>query len=130
VLGDDKFVGGEIKTLIAFVIGTISKKNTSSGPGCQFVSNFGREIGIAGATEHAQVLIGGGDSMEGDVWTSRADRLGGEMVQHIYGGVEPFYPVASQNRSLKVQGVHHIINGAKNALGFTVLRRSVWIRHP
>jgi hypothetical protein len=43
--------------------------------------------------------------------------------------VEPFYPVASQNRSLKEQGAQHIINGAKDALDFTVLWRSVWTRH-
>jgi hypothetical protein len=53
--------------------------------------------------------------MEGDVSTGRADRLGGETVQQICGSVEPFYPVVSQNR----------INGTENALGFTVLRRSV-----
>jgi hypothetical protein len=41
------------------------------------VNGFGREIRIAGTTEHVQVLIGGGDSMEGKVWTSHADCLGG-----------------------------------------------------
>jgi hypothetical protein len=45
------------------------------------VSGFGGENRIAGATEQAQVLIGGGDSMEGEVWTGCADRLGGEAVQ-------------------------------------------------
>jgi hypothetical protein len=45
------------------------------------VSNFGEEIRIAGTAEHAQVLIGGGDSMDGEVWTSCADCLGGEVVQ-------------------------------------------------
>jgi hypothetical protein len=65
------------------------------------VSDFGREIRIVGATEHAHVLIRGGDSMEGEVYTGRANRLGGEAVQQICGGVEPFYPVSSQNRSLK-----------------------------
>jgi hypothetical protein len=44
--------------------------------------------------------------------------------------VEPFYPVVSQNRSLKEQGAQHIINGTKDALDFTVLWRSVWTRHP
>jgi hypothetical protein len=44
--------------------------------------------------------------------------------------VEPFYPVVSQNRSLKKQGTHHIIDGANNAFGFTVLWRSVGTRHP
>jgi hypothetical protein len=94
------------------------------------VSGFGGEIRIAGTTEHTQVLIGGADSMEGEVWTVRTDRLGGEAVQQICGGVEPFYPVASRNRSLKKQGTQHIIDGAKDALGFTVLWRSVGTRHP
>jgi hypothetical protein len=93
------------------------------------VSGFGGEIRIAGTTEHAQVLIGGGDSMEGEVWTGRTDRLGGEMIQQICGGVEPFYPVANRNRSMKEQGTQHIIDGAKDAFDFTVLRRSVGTRH-
>jgi hypothetical protein len=76
------------------------------------------------------VLIGGGDSVVGDIWISCTDCLGGEAVQQIYGGVEPFYPVMSWNIILKEQRVHHIINGVKNALNFTVLRRSVWIIHP
>jgi hypothetical protein len=45
---------------------------------------------IADTNEHVQVLIGRGDSMEGEVWTGRADRSGGEVVQQICGGVEPF----------------------------------------
>jgi hypothetical protein len=101
VSGDDNVVGGEIKTPITFMVSGVSEENTSGGPGCQFVSGFGGEIRVAGTTEHAQVLIGGGNSMEGKVWTGRADRLGGEAVQQICGGVEPFYPVASRNRSLK-----------------------------
>jgi hypothetical protein len=76
------------------------------------------------------VLIGGGDSIEDEVWAGRVDRLGGEAVQQIFGCVEPFYPVVSQNRSLKIQGTQHIIDGAEDVLGFTVLWRSVGIRHP
>jgi hypothetical protein len=55
--GDNDVVGGKIKTLVAFMINRVSEENTSGGPGCQFMSGFGGEIGIAGATEHAQVLI-------------------------------------------------------------------------
>jgi hypothetical protein len=130
VSGDDNVVGGEIKTPITFVVSGVSEENTSSGPGCQFVSGFGGEIRIAGTIEHAQVLIGEGDSMEGEVWTGCADRLGGEAVQQICGSVEPFYPVASRNRSLKKQGTRHIIDGVNDAFNFTVLRRSVGTRHP
>jgi hypothetical protein len=130
VLGDDDVVGGEIKTPVTFMVSGVYEKNISGGTGCQFVSGFDEENRIASTTEHAQMLIGGGDSMEGEVWTGHDDRLGGEAVQQICGGVERFYPVVSQNRSLKKQGTQHIIDGVKDALGFTVLRRSVGIRHP
>jgi hypothetical protein len=79
--GDDDIVGGEIETPVAFMVSGLSEENTSGGPGCQFVSGFGEEIRIAGATKHAQVLIGGGDSMESEVWTVRTDHLSGEAVQ-------------------------------------------------
>jgi hypothetical protein len=98
---DGDVVGGEIETPVAFVISGVSEENTYGELGSQFVSVFGGEIRIAGATEHTQVLIGGGDSVEGEVWTSHADHLGGEVVQQICGNVEPFYPVASQDRSLQ-----------------------------
>jgi hypothetical protein len=92
---DNDIFGGEIKTPTTFVVSGVSGENTSGGSECQFVSGFGGEIRIAGTIEHAQVLIGGGDSMEGEVWAGRADHLGGEVVQQICGIVEPFYPVAS-----------------------------------
>jgi hypothetical protein len=76
VSGDDDIVGGEIKTPVTFVVSEVSEENTSGGAGCHFVSGFGREIRIAGTIEHVQ-------------------------VKQICDGVEPFYPVASQNRSLK-----------------------------
>jgi transketolase N-terminal domain/subunit len=81
VSGDNAVIGDEIKTPITFVISRVSKKNTSGGLGCQFMSGIGRKIQTAGTTEHTQVLIGGGDSMEGEVWTGSANRLGGEVVQ-------------------------------------------------
>jgi dihydrofolate reductase len=130
MLRDDDFVGGEIKTPVTFVVSSVSKENTSGRPRCQFVGGFDGEIRIAGTTEHVQVLIGGGNSMGGEVWAGHADRLGGEAVQQICGGVEPFYPVASWNRSMKKQGAQHIIDGVEDALDFTVLWRSVGTIHP
>jgi hypothetical protein len=94
------------------------------------VGGFGEEISIASTTEHVQVLIGGGHSMEGEVWARHANCLGGNVVQQICSGVDPFYSVASWNRNLKKQGAQYIINGVEDALGFTILRRSVQIRHP
>jgi hypothetical protein len=79
--GDDNVVGGEIETQVAFVIGGVSEENTYGGPRCQFVSIFGGDIGIAGTTKHTQVLIGGGDTLKGEVWRGCADQFCGLVVQ-------------------------------------------------
>jgi hypothetical protein len=50
---DDDVVGGEIKTLVTFVVSGVSEENTFGGLRCQFVSGFDREIRIAGTTKHA-----------------------------------------------------------------------------
>jgi hypothetical protein len=81
----------EIETLIAFVISKVSEEDTSSGPGCQFMRCLGGEVGIVGTTEHPQVLIRGGDTMESDIGVGFTDRLAGKMVQQICGSVEPSY---------------------------------------
>jgi hypothetical protein len=78
---DDNIGGGEIKTPVTFVVSRVSEENASDRSGCQFVSAFDGEIRIADTSKHVQVLIGGGDSMEGEVWTGRTDRLGGEAIQ-------------------------------------------------
>jgi hypothetical protein len=127
---DDDVIGGEIETPIAFVIGRVSEEDTSGESGCQFMRCLGGEVGIAGATKHSQVLIGGGDTVESDIGAGCADHFAGKMVQQICGSVEPFYPVASRKRTLKEQGVNHVINGAKSTLDFTILRRSVGAGHP
>jgi hypothetical protein len=127
---DDDVIDGEIETPIAFVIGRVSEEDTSGGPGCQFMRCLGGEVGIAGATKHSQVLIGGGDTVESDIGVGCADRFAGKTVQYICGSVEPFYPVASRGKSLKEQGANHVINGAESTLGFTILRRSIGAGHP
>jgi hypothetical protein len=48
---DDDVIGGEIETLIVFVIDKIFEEGTSSGPGCQFIRCLGREVRIVGASE-------------------------------------------------------------------------------
>jgi hypothetical protein len=78
--GDDDVIGGEIETPIAFVIGRVSEEDTFGGPGCQFMRCLGGEVGIAGATRHSQVLIGGGDTVKSDIGAGCVDRFAGKTV--------------------------------------------------
>jgi hypothetical protein len=112
------------------VIGRVSEEDTSIGLGCQFMRCLDGEVGIAGATELPQVLIGGGDTMESDIGVGFMDRLAGKMLQQIRGNVELIYPAANWERSLKEQGANHVIYGVKSTLDFTVVRRSVGAGHP
>jgi hypothetical protein len=127
--GDDNVIGGEIKTPIAFVIGRVSEDGTSGERGYQFMRCFYREVGIAGATEHPQVLIGGGDTVESNIREGFADYLAGKILQQIRGSVELIYLVANWERSLKEQEMNHIIYGVKSTLSFTVLQRGVGVGH-
>jgi hypothetical protein len=97
--------------------------------GGQFMDNLCGVVGIAKTAEHVQVLIQGCDVIKSNIRAGDADRLAREAIQQVRSGVEPFYPIASWHRGLKQQRTYHIIDGAKSTLGFTVLRRGVWVGH-
>jgi hypothetical protein len=80
MLGDDDVIGGEIETSIAFVISRVSEEGTSGGLGCEFMRCLCREVGIASAIEHPQVLIGGGNTVESDIGAKFMDCLAGKTV--------------------------------------------------
>ena len=50
-------------------------------------------------------------------------------VEEIGGGMKRLNPIDGWQAALKKQGAHNIINGAKSALGFTVLLRGILARH-
>jgi hypothetical protein len=79
-LEDDDVIDGEIETPIAFVIGRVSKEDTSGGPGCQFIRCLGREVGIAGTTKRLQLLIEGGDTVDNDIGEGFIDHLARNSV--------------------------------------------------
>jgi hypothetical protein len=78
--GDDDVVDGEIETPITFVISGVSKEDTLSGPGGQFVGSLCGEVGIANIAKHTQVLIRGCDTVKSDIWAGDADGLAREAI--------------------------------------------------
>ena len=56
--------------------------------------------------------------------------FGREDVQHVCCGVKGLNPIGWRHAGLKQQGASSIIDGTNYALGFTILRRGVWARHP
>jgi hypothetical protein len=54
----------------------------------------GGDVRITSTTEDAEVLVQGCRAKESDMRACNTDRLRGETVQQIHGGVEPLNPIA------------------------------------
>jgi hypothetical protein len=56
----------------------------------------GGDVRITCTTEDAEMLVRGCRAKESDIRTGSTDRLRGETVQQIHGGVEPLSPIAPE----------------------------------
>ena len=107
------------------MIGGVSKKDTPSRASGKLMRGCGGEVGVTGAPKHAEMLVRGRGSEEGEVGGGSTDGLRGKAVQEVGGGVKSLSPVAGWKGSLEQQGAHHIVGGADHALGLAVLGGSV-----
>jgi hypothetical protein len=87
-----------------------------------------RSVRVAGTTEHAKVVIGGGCAVQCKVGSRVAHRLGGKTVDKVGGGVQGLCPVAGRERRLEEKAANHIGGGANHAFGPAVLGRGVRAR--
>jgi hypothetical protein len=64
-----------------------------------------RSVRIAGTTEHAKVVVGGGCVVQCEVRSRVAHRLGGKTVYKVGGGVQGLCPVAGRERTPGREGI-------------------------
>jgi hypothetical protein len=83
---------------------------------------------MAGTTEHAKVVVGGGCVVQGEVGSRVAHHLQGKTVEEVCGDVQGLCPVAGEERSLEEKAANHISGGANHAFGPTFLSRGVGTR--
>jgi hypothetical protein len=88
----------------------------------------GRSVKIAGTTEHAKMVIGGGCVVQGEVGSRVAHRLRQKTVEEVCSGVQGLCPVAGRESCLEEKAANHIGGGANRAFGPTVLGRGVGAR--
>ena len=72
----------------------VTEEEAASGAERWLRGSSGRSVGIAGTTEHAKVIIGGGCVVHSKVGSGVAHRLRGKAVEEMCGGVQGLYPVA------------------------------------
>jgi hypothetical protein len=81
--------------VIAFVIGRVAQEDTSGGSRGELMGRGGGDVRIICTTKDAEVLVRGCGAKESNMRAGSTDRLRGETVQQIHGGVEPLNPIAS-----------------------------------
>jgi hypothetical protein len=125
VTRDDDAMGGEVKTAIPLVVRRVAKEEVVSGVWRQLMRSNSRSVGIAGTTEHTDVVIGGGCAIQGDVWGGVAHHLRWEAVEEVGCGVQGLFLVAGRERHLEQKVADHVSGGANHAFGPVVLGRGV-----
>jgi len=98
---DDDSIGRKIKTLVAFVIGRITKKNTQDRPRCKFVGRGSGNVGITTTPKNPKMVIGGRMTKEGLIWCRKLKSGCGVTIEEISGGVEGLNPIGRRKMGLK-----------------------------
>jgi hypothetical protein len=118
-------VGGEVQTPIPLVVRRVAKEEAAGGARRKLMRGSSRSVRVAGTTEHAKVVIGGGCVVQCEVGSRMAHRLGGKTVEKVGGGVQGLCPLAGMERHLEEKAANHIGGGANHAFGPAVLGRGV-----
>jgi hypothetical protein len=81
MMRDDDAMGGEVKTVIPLVVRGVAKKEATSGAWRQLMRTSSGSVGIAGTTEHAEIVVGGGLCRTGQSrgWGGSLPSMGGGL---------------------------------------------------
>ena len=85
----------------------------------------GGEIGVAGASEGSEVVIGWMSAIEREERSAHVQRCGGEAIYEVGGSSKNISPVRRGHGGLEEQRASDIVGGAKHAFGFAILLRGV-----
>jgi hypothetical protein len=128
VTRDDDAVGGEVQAPIPLVVRGVAEEEAASGARRKLVRGSSGNVRVAGTAEHAQVVVGRGYAVQGEVRCRVAHRLRGKTVEEMRGGMKGLCQVGGRERRLKEKAANHVGGGANHALGPTVLNRGVGTR--
>jgi hypothetical protein len=110
------------------VVRGVAEEEAVSGARRKLVRGGSGNVRVAGTAEHAQVVIGRGCAVQGEVRCRVAHRLRGKTVEEMCGDMKGLCPVGDRERRLKEKAADHVGGGANHALGPTVLSRGVGTR--
>ena len=118
---DDDTIFGEVEALVALMIGRVANEDAQRGARGKLVRSGGGEVGIAGAPERPEVMIGGKSAIEGEERGSHVQSLGGEAIDEVSGYGKSISPIGGGHGGLEEKSPSDIVDGAKHAFGFSIL---------
>jgi hypothetical protein len=118
--GDDGTIGLAIKTLLAFVVARIAKKDTGLSEEIVYVDG-GRKVGVALTAKNTKVLIGWVVAEESKVWCRNGKCFGGKYVEKICFGAKSRGPKTGGKTRLNEEGANDIVNGTDNTFNLAIL---------
>jgi hypothetical protein len=128
VTRDDDAVGGDVQAPIPLVVRGVAEEEAASGARRKLVRGGSGSVRVAGIAEHAQVVVGRGCVVQGEVRCRVAHRLRGKTVEEMRGDMKGLGPVGGRERRLKEKAADHVGGGANHALGSAILSRGVGTR--
>jgi hypothetical protein len=99
--GDDDMVGGDIKTVVAFVFRQVTKKDTHGGAWGEFMGGSGRDVGIALTAKDTEMVVRWGATKECKMGSGVIEGAGGVEIEKVCGGLKSPNPIRSRKVSLK-----------------------------
>jgi hypothetical protein len=128
VTRDDDAVGGEVQTPIPLVVRGVAEEEATSGARRKLLRGGSRSVRVADTAEHAQVVVGRGCVVHGEVRCRVAHRLEGKTVEEMCGSMKGLCLVGGRERRLKEKAADHVGGGVNHTLGPAILSRGVGTR--
>jgi hypothetical protein len=128
VTRDDDAVGGEVQTPIPLVVRGVAEEEATSGARRKLLRGGSRSVRVADTAEHAQVVVGRGCVVHGEVRCRVAHRLEGKTVEEMRGSMKGLCLVGGRERRLKEKAADHVGGGVNHVLGPAILSRGVGTR--
>jgi hypothetical protein len=85
-------LSGKVHAAITLMMRRITKKNTSTRSGREFIRHSGGGVGVAKTTKNAKRQVAGVRVMKSKVWGGCTNIFGGEAIKNVSGVMKSFNP--------------------------------------
>ena len=121
-------LSGQVETLVPFVRGGVTKKDTSCGTGSELVASRGSHVWVAETPKNLEVRVVWRGVVEQRVGDNIADSRAWAPIEQVGCRGKSLSPLGRGHVRMDQHGPDDVVQCAKNMLGLAILRRRVGTR--